>query len=85
MSELIRLHWHGANGGPGLALDAVRQTVTAIRDIAGDPEAAHAAEDNLWGEVLAAIAHEDLDPDYARQLAAEAIRTADINFPRWYA
>jgi hypothetical protein len=47
-----------------------------------DPEEAHGLEDALWSDVLRAIAEGAENP---RELAAEALTTEDIAFPRWYA
>jgi hypothetical protein len=56
--------------------------VARIREMAGDSEAAHAAEDDLWQDVLEAIRDGAENPG---ELAAIALRTADMEFPRWYA
>ena len=50
--------------------------------MAGDPEAAHAAEDALWADVLAAIAGGHSN---ASLLAKEALKTSAIEFARWCA
>lgn len=61
----------------------VRARVADIARMAGDDEAAHSAEDTLWGEVLRAIA--DGNTDDPQGIAKEALRTADISFARWRA
>lgn len=55
-----------------------------VRRYAGvrDAKAAHAAEDRLWHEVLAAIAGGGRD---ARLLAKIAMATKAIHFDRWCA
>ena len=56
--------------------------VAAVRRLTADPEAAHAAEDTLHRDVLTAIATGQCDePDV---IAGLALRTADIEFGRWY-
>ena len=55
--------------------------VEYIRTITSDPELAHAEEKELWEEVL----------DWAskggdvKQAAKEALKTKEIDFPRWFA
>jgi hypothetical protein len=60
----------------------VRERVKAIAALAGDPETAHLQEDRLWHEVLERIA---LGAEEPSRLAAEALETAMIEFPRWFA
>lgn len=62
----------------------VAERVAQIRAMAGDDEAAHCAEDALYGEVLAAIASDGCTDD-VREVAAAALKTQDIEFSRWYA
>ena len=55
--------------------------VEYIRSISDDPEAAHAEEKELWRSVLIqAAAGRDI-----KAAAIEAIKTEDIDFPRWFA
>lgn len=56
--------------------------VDEIENASGDPESAHSLEDDLWRDVLQAIA--DGAPN-AAGLAREALKTQDISFPRWCA
>lgn len=56
----------------------VAAEVERIRSIADDAEAAHAAEDELWFQVLTALAYGEECP-----LAEEAIKTRDIKFGRY--
>lgn len=58
----------------------VRDRVHAINP--DDPEAAHADEDAIRVDVLAAIAAGAPDP---AGLAAAALETQRLNFPRYYA
>ena len=60
----------------------VRARVRRIAALEADPEAAHDEEDRLRGEVLNAIAAGAPD---AAELAAIAIETRALSFPRWYA
>jgi hypothetical protein len=62
----------------------VKRAVTKIRDLAGyDDESAHAREDELWADVLEAIASGKGDPP--ADLARAALATREIAFSRWYA
>jgi hypothetical protein len=65
-----------------MTIEEVRAEVRHIAAAAGDPEAAHSNEDALWANVLRAIA---AGVDDAADLAAEALKTEDIRFPRWCA
>ncbi|MGW5877847.1 hypothetical protein ACWFMI_15025 [Nocardiopsis terrae] len=58
----------------------VRSRVAAIDP--ADEDAAHAAEDLIWQDTLAAIAAGAHKP---RQLAKEALATALLDFPRYCA
>lgn len=51
-----------------------------IKGMTDDPEAAHSEEKQLWAAVLAAISKGAPDPS---QLAALALCSQDIDFPRW--
>jgi hypothetical protein len=62
--------------------EEVFRRVDEIRAAADDPEKAHGLEKVLWGEVLASIA---LGNPNAREVAAAAMHSEDIEFPRWYA
>lgn len=62
----------------------VRARVEQIAEMAGDPEVAHGAEDDLHGEVLRAIAERSTDP-WARAVAEEALKSANLDFARWCA
>lgn len=61
----------------------VRQQVDALRANHGDYEGAHGDEDRLYADVLRAIsAGTCTDP---AACATEALKTADIDFPRYRA
>lgn len=57
----------------------VKKRVKDIKESAGDYESAHSMEDDLYLDVLNAIADGAKD---AAELAKEAIKTTKINFPR---
>ena len=56
-----------------MTIEEVRREIARIREIAGDDESAHSAEDKLWSDVLGAIAQGVPNPG---DLAAEALQTA---------
>lgn len=61
----------------------VRARVALIEKMTGDDEGAHAAEDELYADVLTAIATDvALDP---KEMARAALKTSGIHFGRWYA
>jgi len=62
----------------------IRCRVARIADLVGrqDDETAHKAEDELWCDVLTAIANGN---QYARQIAAEALTSLEVVFDRWCA
>ena len=47
-----------------------------------DPEVSHSLEDNLYKEVLEAIAK---GPENPSELAKEVLKVSELNFTRWYA
>lgn len=65
-----------------LTVHKVRDRVLWLESIKGDDEAAHAEEDEIRRDVLRAIAGGAPVPQL---LAAEALKTEDIDFARWYA
>ncbi len=67
-----------------MKIQEVRQRVNEIRQRAGDPEVAHAMEDQLYRDVLAGIAADPVGGSPARRLAKTALAARDIDFPRWY-
>lgn len=66
-----------------MTVDEVRERVQQIRNMAGDDERAHSAEDALHQEVLLAIA--DGEAEDMRGISREALTTKDIDFCRWCA
>jgi hypothetical protein len=66
-----------------MTVEEVEAEVARIRAIAGDDEAAHGAEDDLWENVLRSIASgETTQP---AEIAAAALKTKTIEFARWCA
>lgn len=63
-------------------VELIKQRVEDIRKSSGDDEGAHSMEDSLHQAVLQAIAS-GIGP--ADKLAAEALKTRDIRFKRWFA
>lgn len=61
--------------------DAVRQRVAAIEAVASDDEQAHGLEDELYRELLEAIANDTCQEP--RLCAAIALRTQLVQFARW--
>lgn len=64
-----------------MTVDDVQERVEVIRQIALDDETAHGMEDELYIDVLGAIANGADNPE---KLAAEALKTLEIEFSRWY-
>lgn len=67
-----------------MTVDDVMKRVDVIRECVGDPEAAHGMEDQLWHDVLIAIAIDDVEGDPSA-IALAAASTWSIEFPRWSA
>ncbi len=65
-----------------MTVDEVKERVRQIDASKGDDEGAHSMEDTLRADVLKAIA--DGAPN-AAALAAEALKTMNIDFARWCA
>ena len=63
-------------------IDEVKAAVEDIRASSPDDEAAHAMEDDLHQSVLQFIA--DASGEHSA-IAAEALKTREIDFARWYA
>lgn len=61
----------------------VELAVESIRAIAADDEEAHIREDNLYQQVLTAIAERRTDDPSG--IAAAALKTRAIEFSRWCA
>lgn len=62
--------------------DVIRRIESIKSKSTYDPEVAHGKEDDLYLDVLVAIAE---GAPNAKELAAEAIKTQGIDFPRWCA
>ncbi len=67
-----------------MTLDEIREAVAAIGRVAHDPERAHALQDDLFESVLLEIAQGSGSADPV-DLAAEALKVREIQFPRWMA
>jgi hypothetical protein len=66
-----------------ITVEEVRLRIAEIfQDGHCDPESAHGYEDDLYKQVLRAIA--DGHPN-AAAIAAEVLALADLDFQRWYA
>jgi hypothetical protein len=63
-------------------INEIRTRVARIEAIRHDDEVAHSMEDDLYADVLRAIAN---GAENAAELAREALRTGDIDFARWTA
>ncbi|WP_303985888.1 hypothetical protein [Niallia circulans] len=65
-----------------MTVDDVMKRVEDIRQVAEaeDDETAHGMEDELYAEVLKAIANGVDNPE---KLATEALKTLEIEFSRW--
>ncbi len=62
-----------------LTVETIRERVELIRAQADDDERAHSAEDQLHQDVLRHFA------EAGNSLAAEALKSLDIDFARWCA
>lgn len=68
-----------------MTIDEVKKRVEAIKAVGNDdPEGSHCDEDRLHQGVLRAIAN-GYDGGVPKLLAREALKTCDIEFPRWCA
>lgn len=65
-----------------MTVEEVLSLVAEIASVADDAEVAHDREDGLWASVLTAIADGSADP---AGLARAALKTQDLDFPRWCA
>lgn len=68
-----------------LTVEDVKRRVEEIREMSGDYECAHAAEDRLREDVLRAIAGGARVGRLAQELAGEALKSTLIDFPRYCA
>ena len=67
-----------------LCLADVMDSVDRITASAGDDEAAHGMEDDLWERVLDYVAHHSTDP-LAQAMCRAALTTRGVSFARWCA
>ena len=63
-------------------VNEIANRVAHITRNVDDPEVAHAQEDQLFAEVLKAIA---AGAPNAQEMAQAAIKSLDLKFPRWCA
>jgi hypothetical protein len=63
----------------------VTAMVDDVRAMAGDPEAAHGAEDRLYLAVLGTIATGQCRDASPEDFAAEALKASAVEFDRWRA
>jgi hypothetical protein len=66
-----------------MTVDEIKKRIAAIEAMKADDEAAHGAEDELYQDVLYAIAGGRCDD--ARACANEVLKTKEIEFSRWCA
>lgn len=66
-----------------MTIDDVKRALEGIKALALDDESAHAAEDGLHQEVLAAIA--DGTAENPQEMARLALTSLDTNYGRWCA
>jgi phosphoribosyl-ATP pyrophosphohydrolase len=64
-----------------MTVEEVRESVVKIAQMERDPEAAHAAEDELYYQILL-LAASGVD---VKELADAAVATRMLDFPRWCA
>ena len=67
-----------------MTVEDINKSVQEIANSTGDPEMAHSMEDGLFVEVLTAIA-EGKHPLNASRIAEAALKSKEIEFPRWCA
>jgi hypothetical protein len=60
----------------------VERRVESIREMAGDPEVAHAEQDALYRDVLVQISK---GSGRSAALASAALKVESVKFARWYA
>jgi hypothetical protein len=66
-----------------VTLAEIRSRLAYIVEVQNDPEVAHKLEDELYYDVLRAIAEGRCEKP--REAAKLTITTAEIDFPRWFA
>lgn len=72
----------GNNRGEAVALsvEAVRRRVAEIASLSADDEVAHAKEDDLFADVLRAVA---VGHPQSAELAGEALKSLHLDFSRY--
>lgn len=65
-----------------MKVEYIRRKLKEIKNLQGDPEYQHGAEDGLMHDVLKAIAN---GAKNSKELAKEVLKSKEIEFPRWYA
>lgn len=72
-----------------MRVEDVEARIAEIMREAGDPETQHAMEDSLYADVLAEIVRQGLegrqDADPPHALSEAALKTRELEFPRWCA
>lgn len=67
-------------------VEYIRKKVAAIEDASGDPEAAHAMEDELYHQFVTLVAEggdKVLQRGELVEIASEILKTRHLDFPRW--
>ena len=65
-----------------MSADSIKALLIELRELAKtDPEAAHNREDRLYRDFVKVVASEG--NARLRALAAEVLRSATVDFPRW--
>jgi hypothetical protein len=68
-----------------MTLEELIELLDKLKAQAGDPEAAHSLEDEIWEKALMHIAFNCTDVAEAAAFAMRALGTRDIPHDRWYA
>lgn len=66
-----------------MTLNEIKTWVTAIDAVSDDAEKAHGEEDELYKELLEFFSLNAPSP--FQELASEALKTKELQFPRWCA
>lgn len=69
--------------GTTMTVDEAAERYLIIVKAARDPATAHELEDQLMRDVLKIIATGDLSPPEAAKLASIALKSSELDFPRW--
>jgi hypothetical protein len=68
-----------------MTIEELIELLDKLRATAGDPEAAHGLEDEIWEKTLMHIAFNCSDGDEMSLWAHRALETKDVEFSRWRA